>query len=183
MTGNYSLPTTIKVRGEELAIRTHFADILKVFEIINDPDRNDYEKYRDTLKAIYIDWNKIKDSEEAFKKAMEFISCGAKEERPKRHILMDWEQDFKHIVSPINRVLGYECRAVEYLHWWTFLGAYYEIGECYFASLVAIRAKQAKGKPLDKWEKEFMRDNRSDVHLKRRVSENEQREIDEILGL
>jgi len=52
---------------------------------------------------------------------------------PKRKAkLADWEQDFPLIVNPVNRVLGYEVRDCEYCHWWTFLSAYYEIGDCLF---------------------------------------------------
>ena len=41
-----------------------------------------------------------------------------------------FSKDFTYIVAPINRVTGQEVRAVEYMHWWTFLLAYYEIGDC-----------------------------------------------------
>jgi hypothetical protein len=57
-------------------------------------------------------------------------------------------------------VLGYECRSVEYLHWWTFMGAYMEIGgDCAFSQIVSLRSKLAKGKKLEKYEREWLRQN------------------------
>ena len=87
---------------------------------------------------------------------------------------MDWEQDFPYLIAPINRVAGQEIRAVEYLHWWTFLSYYYEIGDCYFAQIVRIRDLKARGKLTDKTDKEFYRKNREAVDLKMRYSEMEE---------
>jgi hypothetical protein len=80
---------------------------------------------------------------------------------------MDWEQDFPLIVSPVNRSLGFEVRGVEYLHWWTFLAAYREIGDCTFAQVVSIRKKKMAGKKLDRAEAQFYADNREIVDLRR----------------
>ena len=84
------------------------------------------------------------------------------------------EQDFRYIVAPINRVVGQEIRAVEYYHWWSFISAYYEIGDCLFAQIVRIRDKKARGKPLDKEEQKFYRENRHmvDFHTNYTDAEN-----------
>ena len=68
-----------------------------------------------------------------------FLNCGDEGDNRRRPKLMDWEQDFQYIVAPINRVVGCEVRAADYLHWWTFISAYYEIGDCLFAQIVRIR--------------------------------------------
>ena len=91
---------------------------------------------------------------------------------------MDWEQDFQYIVAPINRVAGGEIRSVEYMHWWTFVSFNYEIGDCLFAQIVRIRDKMARGKPLDKEERAWLRDNRRLVEFKHKYTEAE----DEILN-
>lgn len=83
---------------------------------------------------------------------------------------MDWGQDFSLIAAPINRVLGKEVRAVEYLHFWTFIGAYQEIGDCTFAQVVNIRRKKAKGQKLDKSEQAFYKANRQMVDFKRKYT-------------
>ena len=87
---------------------------------------------------------------------------------------MDWQQDFPLIVAPVNRVLGQEVRAVEYLHWWTWVSAYQEIGDCTFAQVVSIRSKRAKGKKLDKSEQEFYKQNRQLVDFKRQYTEQDE---------
>ena len=70
--------------------------------------------------------------------------------------------------------MGQEVRALEYLHWWTFLNAYYEIGDCFFAQIVSLRDKLSKGKQLDKTDREFYRKNRTLVDIKQVVSHEEQ---------
>lgn len=59
------------------------------------------------------------------------------------------------------------------VHWWTFLSAYTEIGDCLFAQIVGIRSKKAKGKRLDKSEQEFYRKNKSIVDIKVRYTDAE----------
>ena len=86
---------------------------------------------------------------------------------------MDWEQDFPLIIGPVNRVLGKEIRSVEYLHWWTFLSAYMEVGDCTFAQVVAIRDKKARGKKLDKAENEWLKRNRELVDFKRKYTSSD----------
>jgi len=54
------------------------------------------------------------------------------------------------------------------------LSYYMEIGDCLFAQVVAIRDKKARGKPLDKQEREFYRRNRKMVDLKTTYTEAEQ---------
>ena len=88
---------------------------------------------------------------------------------------MDWEQDFQYIVAPINRVIGKEIRSLEYLHWWTFISAYYEIGDCLFAQIVRIRSIKAKGKRLDKQDQEFYKENKRLVDIKSKYSETEEK--------
>ena len=104
--------------------------------------------------------------ETALRQCFWFINCGEENQNKKAPTLMNWEQDFKYIVSPINRVIGLEVRSVDYLHWWSFIYAYYEIGDCFFAQVVRIRDKKAHGKKLDKEEREFYRKNRDTIELK-----------------
>ena len=84
---------------------------------------------------------------------------------------MDWEQDFPWIVAPVNRVLGRDIREEMPLHWWSFLAAYYEIGDCTFAQIVRIRDAQARGRKLDKAEREWARRNGDLIRLKSRYAE------------
>ena len=88
---------------------------------------------------------------------------------------MDWDQDADIIIPAINRVAGTgDVRAMPYLHWWTFLGYYMEIGESLFSNIVQIRQKKAKRKKLEKWEQEFYRENKKLIDIKAKLSEEEE---------
>ena len=59
------------------------------------------------------------------------------------------------------------------MHWWTFIGYFDEIGEGTFSQVLSIRQKRAKGKKLEKWEQEFLKNNRSMVILKHQMSDEQ----------
>lgn len=178
----YGLPKSVNIGGEDFSIRYDYRVILDIFEAINDPDLNDEDRALAVLQMFYPDFDRIEDYDAALKECLKFIN-GGKEEEPgkKQPQLVCWEQDFPYIVAPVNRVLGEEIRGVEYdieanaggLHWWTFLSAYYEIGDCLFAQIVRIREKKAKGKKLDKSEQEFYKKNRDIIDIKRHYTEAE----------
>ena len=179
----YELPKSLEIDGIFYGIRSDFRAVLDIITALNDTELTAYEKIFVTLKILYVEFDKIVNIQEAFKKAMWFINCGDEEKGGAKRKLMDWEQDFKIIAAPVNRVLGYECRSCEYLHWWTFISAYYEIGECTFSNVVNIRNKKQKGKRLEKWEEEFYRENRNMIDLKQKVTSEEQEIINDIMGI
>lgn len=92
--------------------------------------------------------------------------------------LVDWEQDYPLILPPINRIFGRDIRGIPYdaetntggVHWWTFLGAYNNLGDCTFAQVVRIRDKKARGKTLEKDEREWYRRNSDLVNIKNKLS-------------
>lgn len=180
---NYSLPEALTVGGAEHKIRTDYRVILDAIAALNDKELEPSERAEACVRIIFPDWRNIENHFEAYEQCLWFIACGEdiKNER-KRPKIMDWEQDFGLIVPPINRVLGYDCRGSAPLHWWSFVAAYYEIGECAFSCVTGIRRKLQTGKPLDNWEKEYYRDNHEAITLKSRLTAEEQAEIDDILG-
>lgn len=171
----YELPTSVEVCGTNYEIRSDFRAILDIFSVLSDPDLTDQEKAIGTLGIFYPAFPTM--PEEHMREGMEtcfsFINCG-NVEREKSPKLMDWEQDFQYLIAPINRVAGTEVRSLAYLHWWTFLSYYYEIGDCFFAQIVRIRDLKMKGKLKDKLDKEFYRKNKAAVDIKTRYSEVEE---------
>ena len=147
----YDLPTAVEVNGTEHQIRSDYRDILTIIEALSDAELSEEEKAEAMLDIFYPDFAEMpqSDYEEAIKQCAKFINCGEEQREEKRGPkLMDWQQDFPLIVAPVNRVLGQEVRSVEYLHWWTWVSAYQEIGDCTFAQVVGIRNKKAKGKKI-----------------------------------
>lgn len=187
----YGLPKSLNIGGENFSIRYDYRVILDIFEALNDPELDEQEKALAVLQMFYLDFDDLEDYDEALKACFAFINGGRAESRQqKRPKLLDWNQDFCYIVAPVNRVIGYEVRGVDYdpstntggLHWWTFLSAYMEIGECLFAQIVRIREKKASGKKLDKSDQEFYRKNRELVDIKMHYTDQENRLLEQWTG-
>ncbi|MBO4939240.1 MAG: hypothetical protein J6C98_09650 [Oscillospiraceae bacterium] len=180
---NYGLPTKLEIRGTEWAIRYDFRCVLEICAAMEDPELDKQDKAFVAMTILYPDFPEIPaaDYEEALKQCFRFIDGGEDHMGQKGPKLVSWEQDIRHIIAPVNRVLGQEVRSIPYdpdentggLHWWTFLSAYMEIGDCVFAQIVRIRNLLAKGKPLDKADREWYRQNRHLVDIRQTFSEVE----------
>lgn len=180
MMGIGKLPESLKVGGMERRIRTDYRDILRIFEACEDPELTDQEKISVLLIILYPDISDISksDLEEALTQARWFLDCGQRHDQKVSRKLLDWAQDEPLIFPAINKVVGQEIRAVEYMHWWTFMGYFMEIEEGTFSMVLGIRQKRAKGKKLEKWEQEFYLNNRALCDLKTKYTAEEQAEID-----
>lgn len=173
----YSLPKTVELGGEEYAIRSDYRDILDILEMLADPELDNADKAEAMIEMFYPDYENIPymEYENAVRQCIAFVNCGEEEYREeKRMKFMDWQQDFPLIASPVNHVLGTEIRGLDYLHWWTFISAYQEIGDCTFAQVVNIRQKKAKNQKLDKSEQEFYKRNKHLVDFKRTYTERDE---------
>ena len=170
----WGLPTSVEVGGETFEIRTDYRVVLDAITVLNDAEIGNAERASMLLDIIYPESESIPLPclKEAVERALWFIRGGS-DERGKKQKLMDWSQDFQLIAAPVNRVLGYEVRSCDYLHWWSFLAAYYEIGDCLFAQVVSIRKKLKGGKKLDKQDRQFYRENRQLVDMRTPISEEE----------
>lgn len=173
----YELPNSIEINGVEFPVRSDYRAVLDICTALSDIELSNEEKAIVALEIFYPGFGEMdkSDYKEALEKCFWFINGGKNEEGSKKRNrqIVNWEKDFPIIVSPINRVLGKEIRAEKFLHWWTFISAYYEIGDCLFAQVIRIREKKAKGKQLDKSEREFYAQNRELVDIKTRYTESE----------
>lgn len=197
MVNHWELPTSISVNNTEYAIRTDYRAVMDLLTAFSDKEMlGESEEETNIIRALlvlnilFIDEVKPEDQNEAIKKAIEFIDMGIETSRDvKKPTLMDWDQDAPLIIPAINKVLGREIRADKYMHWWTFLSAYMEIGECSFTHIINIRDKKAKGKKLEKWELEYIQEHKEIVLLREKLTEKEQLEreaeknaVNELLG-
>ena len=175
------LPSALEVGGKLYKIRTDFRDILTIMLAFADPELDEREKYAVMLTILYEDRDiPDKDVSEAIERAIWFLDCGQSNEdkKPPRKVV-DWEQDESILFPSINKVAGKEVRAVEHMHWWTFMGYFMEIEEGTFSTVLGIRQKRSKGKKLEIWGQDFYRNNRELCDLKTRYTAEEQAEIDE----
>lgn len=179
----WELPTSLNLSGVDWQIRTDYRCILGILTELNNPEFEDDEKWLVVLNILFVDFDNMPMSlyKEAYEKSVEFIDMGVAIEDNKKvkPRIMDWEQDANLIIPSVNRVIGKEIRSIEYMHWWTFLSAYMEIGECSYSHILNIRNKKNKGKKLEKWEQEFYRENKSIIDLKKKLTDEEKQEQDD----
>lgn len=185
----YTLPTTVKIRDNDFKIRNKgdFRMVLDCFNALQDANLTQQERVISSLIIFYDDVHSyedlcvlFKDDEDlklAIEKMYDFFNCNQKEVGAKQNYkLIDWDNDSQIICSAINNVANIEIRSLEYLHWWTFMGYYISIGESVLSTVVGIRHKIATGKKLEKYEKDFKKDNPNYFNFDYRTSE--QREED-----
>ena len=173
----FNLSDTVTVSGTEYPIRTDFRVILEIFVMLDDPDLSDADKTEALFRMFYVE--RPPDAEAALQAFTDFVDPrhGSQGKKSSGR-LIDWQQDFDLMVAPINHILGFECRAAEYLHWRTFLSAYLEIPpESVFARVLRIREKLRTGKKLEKNERSWYHKNRELVHLKPKFSRDEEKII------
>lgn len=194
-----ALPETLTVGGEDYPIRTDYRNVLQIFEAFQDPELTQEEKW---IVAIYMMFEGFSCSDDVLQAAQDgfnldesikqiswFISAGQPERQALELPTYNWKQDEQIIFSAVNKVAGRETRELEYLHWWTFLGYFNEVGEGTFSFIVGIRHKLNKGKKLEKHEKEFLAKNKELVLMKKPLTKEEQEQedayqdlLDEVLG-
>lgn len=163
----YELPTTVEVNGIDFGIRKRgdYRMVLDVFSILEDSSITQSERIMTALLIFYEDFEDFQDVlmcqyvEELSKQMFNFFNAGRPEGKRLERKLVDWEQDSAMITSAINNVANKEIRAEDYLHWWTFVGYYMAIGESTLSTVIGLRDKILRGKHLEKWEREFRREN------------------------
>lgn len=172
------LPEALKVGGRAIPINADFRNVLTIFEAFNDPELTNEEKLYICLKRLYGTSISIYDTEEAYSQAVWFLNGGDMPmSKPEDVRLIDWKQDEAMIMPAVSKTVGVvDIRSIPYLHWWTFLGAFGEVGEGLFSTVVSLRQKKAHGEKLTKSEQKFWQKNKS---LCKIVTPEEQAEIDE----
>ena len=179
----WDLPTAVEINGKEFAIRNKcdYRVVLDVISVLKDNELNQEEKIKCSLFIFYENAKEITNIQEAVNAMLKIINNGEDEDEnePSKPPIMDWEHDFPQLAPPVSRVLGYSVRdANNYTHWYDFIGAYMEIGECSFSNIISIRSKRQKGKKLDKQEEEFYRNNKKMIDLPQNLTEEEQEWLD-----
>lgn len=184
-----TLPKSLEAGGIRYPIETDYRNILVFLAACADPEFTEEEKLLILMKRLYRDgFSRIprESIREAALKAKWFVDCGQEdEERNPGKKMVDWEQDEAILFPAINKVAGMEVRAAEYMHWWTFAGYFMEIEDGTFSTVLSIRQKKAKGKALEKWERDFYRNNKCLCDIKTHYTREEQEEknhLNKLLG-
>jgi len=172
----YTLLNSLEVSGKSYPINADFRNVLIIFQAFNDNNLSDREKAYVCVKRLYT--GSVPVTEEVLKKAYWFCDGGdIPKSEPQKVRTIDWEHDESMICPAVSKVLGtFDVRSLHFLHWWTFLGAFGEVGDGLFSQVMNIRQKLAQGKKIEKYEREFIRKNRELIILR---TAEEQAELDE----
>ena len=164
----WELPDSAQIGGITYPINADYRDILDIISRLTAMDVDEPTKVYTALALFYEGFDQMPESDyvDAAKWLYDFIACGEQPDDRPHPKTIDWEQDRTVIVSEINKIAGYEIRALPFLHWWTFIGWFNGIGDGQLAAIVSIREKIRKGKKLTVWEQQFYKENRSKVDFK-----------------
>ena len=171
------LPTSLEIDGEQYEINSDFRIALLIFEAYADKELTCCEKAAVCSNCLYKEVPK--NVEEALKKALWFLDGGDVPKSKKAPTkILDWSYDESIIFPALNKVAGFETRLAGYVHWWTFLGYFSEVGDGLLSQVMNIRCKRAKGKKLEKWERDFYNEHKELVDIKEKLSPEQQAELD-----
>lgn len=166
----YKLQTSVDVNGVQYNITDDgdFRMVLDCFKALTDEELSEDCRVLASLLIFYNEFKCLDDLQEngdildeLVRGMFRFINCG-QDQSPGAHMsraVIDWDKDEQMICAAINNVANTEVRASDYLHWWTFMGYYMSVGESVMSTVVSIRNKLIKHKKLEKWERDFKRDN------------------------
>ena len=176
------LPKALEVGGKLLPIHTDFRTVLQLFPMFDDPNLSDKEKAYVTCKLLYDCELDADDFDEATQQAYWFIDGGEMpKSEPEKARIIDWQKDERIIMPAISKTVGVvDIRSLPYMHWWTFLGAFGEMGEGLFSFVMNLRRKMAEGK-LEDYEKDFVRKNQELVCILSPEEEAELKELNDFL--
>ena len=180
---SYTLPLSLVIGERVYPVNSGWQTAIEILIDFQNPKVDHAVKVASMLRKLIPNWAEIPGDniQEAIEKACAFLDCGRSADDRNRPRIMDWEKDSEMIIPAVNRVAGIEVRINPKIHWWTFFGWYMSIGDGLFATVLRIRGKKAKGKPLEKWETEFYRENKHLIDLHTPETDEVRREKENIL--
>ena len=170
---SWYLPRRAVIGGEEYAIHTDFRDVLEIIAYLDDAELPEFIRWQVALALFYEGQIPPEHAWEAMDYLARFLNGGARDSGKSAPRLLDWQQDAPLIIADINQVAGREIRGAEAIHWWTFLSWFHAIGQGQLSTVVSIRDKLRRGKRLEGWEKDFYRERKDLVEMKKRYSPQE----------
>lgn len=173
------LPSSLSLQGQEYAINADWRPCVNIMRMFERTDLSDTEKVLCMVGILYEDEIPDRLMTEAAEQAVWFLNLGEAADGKKSALsfgrLFSWEQDLKFIISAVDKSAGFSIRSKEFYHFWEFVSAFYETGECVFNTIVHQRKLKKTGKQ-SKADKEWWAENRDIAELKVELTSDE-REI------
>ena len=187
MISPWTTPTSVTIGARTYEINADFRDVLDILAQLNNEENDEETRLYVALALFYEGFAEMSqaDYREAIEYIFDFIACGAEkhEERAPPPKSIDWEQDALMIVAEVNKIAAAEIRSLPFYHWFSFIAAFNSIGDGQLATVVSIRSKLRKGKKLEKYERDFYRDNKHLVDFKVRYTDAELAERERLEAL
>ncbi len=171
-----TLPEQLEVEGKLHDINYDFRPCISIMQILERTDLTDYEKIKIMVGILFVDEIAEEDLYEAAQQATWFLNLGGTIQENSGidyGRLFSWEQDGRFIFSATDRVLGFSSRRAKELHWWDFVGAFYEIGECTFSTIIHQRKLKKKGKQTEA-DREWWSENKDIAQLRLEYTPDEE---------
>lgn len=173
------LPSSLLVQGQEYAINADWRPCVNIMRMFERTDLSDSEKIMCMVGILYVD--EIPDNllVEAAEQAVWFLNMGEESTGNGKTIgrLFSWEQDLKYIISAVDKSAGFSIRSKDFYHFWEFMSAFFESGECIFNTLVHQRKLKKTGKQ-SKADKEWWIENKDIAELKVELTSDEKEVLD-----
>jgi hypothetical protein len=163
------------IEGKEYPIRTDYRDILTIIEAFEDKELTRYEKFDVMIDILYIEKPPL--IKETFEKAIYFldvnidalvynkkVNYNSNQNNNNNYRLYSFIKDWQMIASAMNKYFGFSIREKDYIHWFDFIGAFNDLGECTFTHIIDIRKRKRENK-LTKEERQYYYKNREWIDL------------------
>ena len=175
------LPSSLYLQGQEYAINADWRPCVNIMRMFERTDLSDTEKILCMVGILYEDEIPDRLMAEAAEQAVWFLNLGEAADSKKSALsfgrLFSWEQDLKFIISAVDKSAGFSIRSKEFYHFWEFMSAFFETGECVFNTIVHQRKLKKTGKQ-SKADKEWWAENRDIAELKVELTSDEQEILD-----
>lgn len=176
-----TLPSSLYLQGQEYAINADWRLCVNIMRMFERTDLSDTEKVLCMVGILYEDEIPDRLMTEAAEQAVWFLNLGEAADGKKSTLsfgrLFSWEQDLKFIISAVDKSAGFSIRSKEFYHFWEFMSAFFETGECVFNTIVHQRKLKKTGKQ-SKADKEWWAENRDIAELKVELTSDEQEILD-----
>lgn len=175
------LPSSLYLQGQEYAINADWRPCVNIMRMFERTDLSDTEKILCMVGILYEDEIPDRLMAEAAEQAVWFLNLGEAADSKKGVMsfgrLFSWEQDLKFIISAVDKSAGFSIRSKKFYHFWEFMSAFFETGECVFNTIVHQRKLKKTGKQ-SKADKEWWVENRDIAELKVELTNDEQEILD-----
>ena len=175
MLNPWDLPKTAVIDGKSYDLHTDFRNILQIICWLEREDLPVFIRWQVALGLFYEGSVPEESMPEAMEYLADFIRWGQENGTPGPKLL-DWQLDADLIIADVNKAAGTELRAMPYVHWWTFLGWFRAIGPGQLSTLVSVREAVQKGRKLEGWQKDYLKENRRRVLMTKPLTQDERQE-------